>query len=91
MSSYIGRVAKFEITRQLKKPAFWAATLLIPILIGAVYFISFVTSSGNDKEPEYDDQSKIAIGSGGLTGKGFLNGTQTKYNPSYQICSSAEP
>jgi rod shape determining protein RodA len=25
-------------------------------------------------------QSKIAIGSGGLTGKGFLNGTQTKYN-----------
>ena len=61
MSSYIGRVAKFEITRQLKKPAFWAATLLIPILIGAVYFISFVTSSGNDKEPVYDDQSKIAI------------------------------
>jgi rod shape determining protein RodA len=25
-------------------------------------------------------QSMIAIGSGGLTGKGFLNGTQTKYN-----------
>ena len=25
-------------------------------------------------------QSKIAIGSGGLTGKGFLNGTQTKLN-----------
>lgn len=26
------------------------------------------------------NQSKIAIGSGGLMGKGFLNGTQTKYN-----------
>ena len=26
------------------------------------------------------NQSLIAIGSGGLTGKGFLNGTQTKYN-----------
>ncbi len=26
------------------------------------------------------NQSKIAIGSGGLTGKGFLNGTQTKYD-----------
>ena len=26
------------------------------------------------------NQSKIAIGSGGLTGKGFLKGTQTKYN-----------
>ena len=25
-------------------------------------------------------QSKIAIGSGGLTGKGFVNGTQTKLN-----------
>ena len=25
-------------------------------------------------------QSKIAIGSGGLTGKGFLQGTQTKFN-----------
>ena len=30
---------------------------------------------------EYNvNQSKIAIGSGGLTGKGFLQGTQTKYN-----------
>jgi rod shape determining protein RodA len=26
------------------------------------------------------NQSKIAIGSGGFFGKGFLNGTQTKYN-----------
>lgn len=26
------------------------------------------------------NQSKIAIGSGGITGKGFLNGTQTRYN-----------
>jgi rod shape determining protein RodA len=26
------------------------------------------------------NQSKIAIGSGGIIGKGFLNGTQTKYN-----------
>ena len=26
------------------------------------------------------NQSKIAIGSGGFLGKGFLNGTQTKYN-----------
>lgn len=31
------------------------------------------------KGPGYNvNQSKIAIGSGGLTGKGFLNGTQTK-------------
>lgn len=39
---------------------------------------------GKDDDPKgaaYNvNQSKIAIGSGGLTGKGFLKGTQTKYN-----------
>jgi rod shape determining protein RodA len=38
---------------------------------------------GKESDPkgaEYNvDQSKIAIGSGGFVGKGFLNGTQTKY------------
>jgi len=33
------------------------------------------------KGAEYNvDQSKIAIGSGGLSGKGYLQGTQTKFN-----------
>ena len=36
-----------------------------------------IGKSGNDWNV---NQSKIAIGSGGLTGKGFLNGTQTKYD-----------
>ena len=32
-----------------------------------------------DRDAAYNvNQSKIAIGSGGLTGKGFMNGTQTK-------------
>ncbi|MFT7114012.1 MAG: rod shape determining protein RodA [Candidatus Azotimanducaceae bacterium] len=39
---------------------------------------------GKESDPhgvEYNTiQSKIAIGSGGLTGKGFLQGTQTKFN-----------
>jgi rod shape determining protein RodA len=39
---------------------------------------------GMESDPwgiEYNvNQSKIAIGSGGLSGKGFLQGTQTKYN-----------
>lgn len=35
----------------------------------------------DDKGVGYNvNQSKIAIGSGGLTGKGFLQGTQTKFN-----------
>lgn len=39
---------------------------------------------GIEDDPKGDgynvNQSKIAIGSGGFTGKGFLQGTQTKYN-----------
>lgn len=61
MSSHTMRVAKFEIMRQLKKPAFWAATLLIPLMIGAIYVISFITSPSENKEPEYDNDTKIAI------------------------------
>jgi rod shape determining protein RodA len=39
---------------------------------------------GQESDPQgagYNvNQSKIAIGSGGLIGKGFLKGTQTKFN-----------
>ena len=42
MRSATLKVARFEIMRQLKKPAFWAATLLIPLLIGGIYLISFM-------------------------------------------------
>lgn len=55
------KVAKFEIIRQLKKPAFWAATLLIPLLIGFIYFISFISSMSVDTEAHLDEDTKIAI------------------------------
>lgn len=61
MSSNTLKVAKFEIVRQLKKPAFWAATLLIPLMIGVIYFISFVSSASVDSKPTFDDNTKIAI------------------------------
>lgn len=61
MSSFTWKVAKFEIIRQLKKPAFWAATLLIPLLIGGIYFISFISSQDVDTTPEVRDDMKIAI------------------------------
>lgn len=61
MSSNTLKVAKFEIIRQLKKPAFWAATLLIPLMIGVIYFISFVSSVSVDSKPTFDDNTKIAI------------------------------
>ena len=61
MNKSILKVAKFEIIRQLKKPAFWAATLLIPLLIGFIYFISFISAQSVDTEVHFDENTKIAI------------------------------
>lgn len=61
MSNFAFRVAKFEIIRQLKKPAFWAATLLLPLLIGGIYFISFISAQGVDENPEIKEDTKIAV------------------------------
>ena len=61
MSKAVFKVAKFEMIRQLKKPAFWAATLLIPLLIGGIYFISFISTQDVDMNPTIDEDTKIAI------------------------------
>lgn len=62
MSSAAMKVAKFEIVRQLKKPAFWAAILLMPLLIGFIYFISFTFGTENvDMNPTIDENTKLAI------------------------------
>lgn len=61
MSSEIFKVAKFEIIRQLKKPAFWAATLLIPLLIGGIYLISFLSTKDVDTNPTLKEDTKVAI------------------------------
>ena len=61
MNKQILKVVKFEIIRQLKKPAFWAATLLIPALIGGIYFISFISSQKVEVNPTLDENTKVAI------------------------------
>ena len=61
MNNYTFKVAKFEILRQLKKPAFWAATLLLPLLMGGIYFISFIASQNVETNPTIDEGTKIAI------------------------------
>ncbi len=61
MNKYIFKVAKFEIVRQLKKPAFWAATLLIPALIGGIYFISFISTQEVETNPTLDENTTVAI------------------------------
>ena len=62
MSSTVGKVTKFEIVRQLKKPAFWAAILILPIMIGVIFLISFVAGSSSvETNPEIDENTTIAI------------------------------
>ena len=61
MNKNVLKVAKFEIVRQLKKPAFWAATLLLPLFIGLIYFISFISAQSVDTDVHFDENTKIAI------------------------------
>ena len=61
MRSKIFEVVRFEIVRQLKKPAFWAVTLLVPVLIGGIYLISFLSAQSVDKNPELKEDTKVAI------------------------------
>lgn len=61
MNNYTFKVVKFEIIRQLKKPAFWAVTLLLPLLIGGIYFVSFISTKDIDQEPTIDENMKIAV------------------------------
>ena len=63
MNSSTFKVAKFEIVRQLKKPAFWAATLLMPLLIGGIYFVSFISGqhAAESQNPVLDENTRIAI------------------------------
>lgn len=61
MRSKTFEVIRFEIMRQLKKPAFWAATLLVPLLIGGIYLISFISAQNVDKNPALKEGTKVAI------------------------------
>ncbi len=64
--SKIGIVTKFEIIRQLKKPSFWIAVLLLPILLGGVIGLSILSSSSmddeiSDKNSKTDDTVKVGL------------------------------
>lgn len=62
MNRIIMKVAKFETQRQLKKPAFWASIVLIPLLIGGIYLISFVFGNAEvDVNPTLDEGTTMAI------------------------------
>ncbi len=60
-SSQLFAVTKFEFIRQIKKPSFWASILLIPILLGVTFLISFIASSSRPEDIKIDENTKIAI------------------------------
>jgi len=63
VKSPIARVMRFEVIRQLKKPAFWVSILLMPVLMGGIFLISFLAGSSAEDEMskvDYGD-TKIAI------------------------------
>ena len=53
-------VTKFEFTRQVKKPSFWATVLLIPAMVIGMFLISMLASN-NKSTPTIDENTKIAI------------------------------
>lgn len=86
-------VLLFYLLRQQRN--YWPA-LIVVFLVSTVYVFSIDFAFNNFLEDRHRDrinvllgksgndwnvrQSKIAIGSGGFSGKGFLNGTQTQLN-----------
>ena len=62
MNNSTKTVAKFEITRQLKKPSFWISLLLMPVLLGGIFLISFFANSeSEDNTPTLNENTRIAI------------------------------
>ena len=52
----------------------------VPVEYVKAHETELTIQTGKKKDPDYNvKQSKIAIGSGGLTGKGLLRSTQTRY------------
>ena len=53
-------VTKFEIIRQLKKPAFWLSVLLVPAFIGLMTLIGYIGGTSGVVE-ELPEDTKLAI------------------------------
>ena len=54
-------ITKFEFIRQVKKPSFWATVLLVPLMVVAMFLISYFMSPSTSELPTIDENTKIAI------------------------------
>ena len=60
-SSQLFAVTKFEFIRQVKKPSFWISILLIPLLIGGMFLVSFVVSGNKPSDAKLNEDTKVAV------------------------------
>lgn len=76
-------VARFEIIRQLKKPSFWVAILLLPVFIFGLSVLSATNSSSLNKGFKNEDIAGQTLGL--VDGAHFLKATDN-----FKIYSSAD-
>jgi len=61
--SNLKNVVRFELVRNLKKPSFWLAAILLPVLlVGYIAFVSLIGSSAEDVLTAGTDTSELALG-----------------------------
>jgi len=61
MAGNVRTVVSFEVARTLSKPRFWVATLLIPVLIGAIIVLETWSNSSTQSSAEQQTTAKIAF------------------------------
>jgi len=63
MSSSVGKVVRFEVVRNLKKPSFWIAALLFPILlVGYLFVAGLMGMSMDDAITGGSDTTDLKLG-----------------------------
>ena len=62
MNKALSTVTKFEFVRQIKKPAFWASVLIMPIiLVGSIVVMMLIPGGETIVATELDENTTIAI------------------------------
>lgn len=75
MRNNLGTVIRFEIVRNLKKPTFWIAALLLPVLlVGYIGFAGMIGYNTNSALEQGSDTSEMTLGVHDAIG--YLNTTE---------------
>ncbi|MEO7588099.1 MAG: ABC transporter permease [Arachnia sp.] len=58
----LGTVIRFEVVRTLSKRRFWIATLLVPVLLVAVFMLVYLSNSASDKTEGAQKNAQFSFG-----------------------------